>query len=310
MKDEVFGIIPGYASYGVTKTGIVKSLERGIILKQYMLNGYLIVDTFRDSLTETLPVHRAVALTWVENPNPDYFTIVNHKDGYKINNFWKNLEWTDYSGNNYHAVNNGLRPDNLPCKVRDFFTGEIRDFSSMAQAAVFMGLEKDASIHCLMPVMYGKLTADRFEFRFSDDPRPWFYENRQELISPSRYMVIVKEKDGSTREIYSNAALLKEYNLYGCLGRSIPMLAMYGNEKYPDKEFIVKDSYSENRYRSRRNTKPSITVPVFAKNGSDRKEFSSLTQCANHFMVDRSTIINRLISRKDLGGWIFNTKPS
>lgn len=38
-------------------------------------------------------IHRLVALTWVDNPNPKEFNCVNHKDENKTNNYYENLEW-------------------------------------------------------------------------------------------------------------------------------------------------------------------------------------------------------------------------
>lgn len=309
MDEEVFRVIPGYDKYCVTKDGVVISMERNLVLSQYKLNGYWIVDTYRGSLTETLPVHRAVALTWVDNPNPEEFTIVNHLDGDPTNNWWKNLEWTDCSGNNYHAIENGLRSDNIRCKVRDFYTKEIKSFDSMAQAAQYMGLRKDSSIYILYPKMYGKLVKDRYEFRFEDDLTPWFYENRDELIQPSRYMVTVKDSNGDEREIYSAKVLMKDYHLYDSPSKSMPGLAQHGNEKHSDKEFIVKDSYAEERYRVNRQTKKSYPVGIMANNGNETMEFSSLTQCAGHFKVDRSSIVNRLQNGKQLDGWTFTQLP-
>lgn len=309
--EEDYRVIPGYEGYAVTKTGIIKSIERDLILKQYLLNGYFIVDTFRGSMTETLPVHRAVALAWVKNENPEEFEIVNHRDGNPLNNDASNLEWTDCSGNNYHAVNNGLRNDNIPCKLRDFHTGRIYEFSSLAQAAEFMGLRKDTSYFQLQPKMFGRLILGRYEFRFKKDPTPWFYENRKERVSPSRYMVTVIESDGSSKEIYSNLELMKAYQLYGSpKGKSIPALVEYANQIYPDKKFYFRDSYAESQFRVRRETNPSRVMPIVAKRSSDQLLFSSLSKCAQHFDVDRSSIQNRLINGRNLDGWTFTQLPS
>ncbi|MDH2154339.1 HNH endonuclease [Stenotrophomonas sp. GD03657] len=311
MNQEEFRVIPGYENYGVTSTGAIKSFERDLVLKQYRLDGYAIVDTFRGSLTETLPVHRAVALAWIPNPDPTSSIVVNHKDGNRLNNDWNNLEWTTYSGNNYHAVNTGLRSDNIPCRVREFQTGLVHEFSSMAQAAKFMGLTKDAPIAQLQLKKFGSLIKDRFEFRFDDDPTPWFYESRSELVPPSRYMVRVRESNGDSREIYSNRNMLKDYQLYDSpYGKSIPGLAKYANEKYPDKSFEVRDSYSEAQRRTTRATKLSQRTRVKARYDGDVMWFESLTKAAHHFDVDRSCIVSRIESGEDLDGWTFTTLPS
>lgn len=58
-----------------------------------------------------LRVHRLVAKYFVENPKPDEFDIVNHIDGDKMNNHYKNLEWCNISINTQHAYDNGLIKD-------------------------------------------------------------------------------------------------------------------------------------------------------------------------------------------------------
>lgn len=307
MVDE-FRVIPGYEKYGVNEVGMVVSFERNIILSSYFLNDYWVVDTFRNSLTETLPIHRAVALAWVINPNPVLFNVVNHRDGDKYNNHWNNLEWTNTSGNNYHAVNTGLRKDNISCKVRNFLTKEIHYFNSIAQASEFMGLSKDTHIEMLQPKMFGKLVCDRFEFKFQNDETPWFYENRSELIKPSRYMVSVKNEDGTVEEVYSNRDMLGKFQLYDSTSKSIPSLAEFGNMKYPNKEFHVRDSFSEKKNREFRKTKNSTVIKITAINGTETLNFDSLSKAANFFNVDRSSILNRIGSDKNLNGWTF-TKP-
>lgn len=309
MNSEEFRVIPGYAGYSVSKGGVVKSIERDIELRQYVLDGYLFVDSFRGSATETLPIHRAVALAWVANPNPVLYSIVNHKDGVRVNNWYENLEWTDHSGNNYHAVNSGLRSDNIPCQVRDFVTGLIHEFSSIAQAAEFMGMRKNTSIYQLQPKKFGALIVDRYEFRFAGDATPWFYEQRPERLKPARFMVNVAEPDGSVREVYSTSALLKDYQLYGSPSKAIPALVEHAQQLHSDKKFTLRDSYAEERFRPRRQTETSERLPIRATCLEQTLDFESLTRCAQHFNVDRSSIVSRLNNGTDLDGWTFIQMP-
>ncbi|AAL82973.1 hypothetical protein CDGHABPJ_00216 [Pseudomonas phage OMKO1] len=305
--NEEFKVIPGYEGYAVTKCGVIKSIERDLILSTFMLDGYRAVSTFRGSLTKTLPVHRAIALAWINNDSPDTLTVVNHKDGDPLNNDLENLEWTDYSGNNYHAVNNGLRRDPIACYTRCFFTKQVMAFNSIAQACVHMGLPKDTPFAMLKPKMFGKLIAGKFEFKYANETDPWFYEHRTELVKPSRYMVTVINPDGYAEEIYSNAAFLKAYQLYDSpYGRSIPGLAKYATEKYPAYEFVVRDSYTEERYRVHRSTAGSQRQFVQALKNKECIGFNSLTSCAKHFNVDRSVIKHRIKSGENLDGWIFS----
>lgn len=72
--------------------------------------GYLRT-TYQDEKTHetvNLFLHRAVAESFVSNPNPDRYTIVNHVDGVKYNCYEWNLEWTDLSENCNHAIATNL----------------------------------------------------------------------------------------------------------------------------------------------------------------------------------------------------------
>lgn len=86
---EVWKDIEGYEGlYQVSNMGRVKSLIKGIILKQWTdKDGYRQVGL----LKKTFKVHRLVAKAFIENP--DDLPLVNHKDENKANNNITNLEW-------------------------------------------------------------------------------------------------------------------------------------------------------------------------------------------------------------------------
>lgn len=312
MKHIEFKKIPGYSHYGVSKEGVIVSYPNGSVLKQYLLNGYAIVDAFYDSLTETLPVHRAVALAWVTNPDPSINKIVNHLDGDKLNNSWDNLEWTTYSGNNYHAVNAGLRSDNLCCRVRDFETGQVSSFSSISQASTFMGFNRHANPSAILRKQFGALIKDRYEFRFENDFTPWFYESRSQKVGPTRYMVEVRDLNGNLiQEVFSNRNMLNKYQLYDSpYGKSIPGLVKYANEKYPNNVFVVRDSYEEEKIRQTNSVRRSPPINIRATDGTNIIDFSSLRHTARHFNVDRKSITGRLDCKIQLDGWTFTRVAS
>lgn len=56
-------------------------------------------------------IHRLVALSFVSNPNPNDYNIVNHIDEDRTNNNYKNLEWCNQRMNIKHSLN--LHPDRV-----------------------------------------------------------------------------------------------------------------------------------------------------------------------------------------------------
>lgn len=310
---EGFKVIPGFENWCVTKNGRIYTTAEGKLVKCYMFGDRLFASYTVGGNKRLLPVHRAVALAWVENDDPVNKTVVNHKDGIPLNNWWENLEWTTHSGNNYHAVNSGLRPECIPCKIRSFYTKEVKEFASVAQAAEFMGLPKSSVIESLRPRLFGRLIAGEYEFRVLGDPEPFFYEDKPQIVSPSRYMVTVEEADGRKRYLFKLGELLQGYQLYRCPnGKSIPALVAYANELYPDKKFTLRDGHTEKRYESprRRVGAGSRHIPIIARKDGEELSFKSLTEAARHFHVDRDVIKLRLTNPESTFlGWTFEGKP-
>lgn len=108
--------------YQISSFGNVKSLERivigggghkrtakGRILKSKPTNkGYLRVFLFKNSISRKILISRLVCTEFHKNPfnKPQ----VNHKDGIKTNNYYKNLEWSTQAENMTHAYKNNLHP--------------------------------------------------------------------------------------------------------------------------------------------------------------------------------------------------------
>lgn len=309
MENKEYRPITGNENYGVSIDGDVVSFETGKSLPQYDRSGYKHV-SFHRSDKGKYRVHRLVASEWVDNPDPEVNTIINHKDGNPSNNHASNLEWTTYSGNNYHAVNTGLRPDAVDCAVRDFYTKEITIFPSIAQACEYMGLKKDKPLSMLIPSKFGRLLKDRYEFTLLKKPFTFFYLNRDKLIKPSRYLVIVTHPDGTKEEITSQKGVLKRFQVYDSHKRSIPDLVAHARKKHPSLDIKVRDAYEENKRFLIRETKLSHRQDVRAVKDKQTILFRSITKCAEHFGVDRSVILKRLDNGQTFEGWNFNKCPS
>lgn len=123
MQNEIWKEIevPGYF---ISNYGRVKG-RSGKIIKSYLNKrvGYYMICIHlngRASKSKCLKIHRLVAKAFVSNPNN--YSVVNHIDGNKQNNYFKNLEWCTTSENLKHAFKIGLSkakqgPDNKYAKL-------------------------------------------------------------------------------------------------------------------------------------------------------------------------------------------------
>lgn len=102
--------------YQVDENGNVYSSIRNKNLKP-MINryGYPYVNLYiKPGLMKSICIHRLVASAFI--PNPNNYPSVNHIDGNKANNNFRNLEWCTIEYNNLHAIKNGL---NAPHQMTD-----------------------------------------------------------------------------------------------------------------------------------------------------------------------------------------------
>lgn len=103
-------IYVGARCYKLTSDGDLFIADSGRQLKKHkMTSGYYFYRLkYPDGIYRNVSAHRLVAKFFVDNPCPLSFDMVNHIDGNKLNNDYKNLEWCDKSHNMKHAYRNGL----------------------------------------------------------------------------------------------------------------------------------------------------------------------------------------------------------
>lgn len=147
----------------VSNMGYVVSHKRGepYPLKVSHTNGgYQTVNVAHGS---SQLVHRMVADTWIDNPNPNYYTQVNHINGNKDDNRMENLEWVTQSQNLRHAYRTGLRePTRTPVRIVE--TGEV--FESIAECARQIGGTPQGISNCLA----GRQSTHRgYRFEYVED---------------------------------------------------------------------------------------------------------------------------------------------
>ena len=156
MQEE-WRTIPNHPYYEVSNTGKVRSVDRTIIrangipifLKGRVLKGrdnmkgYIKID-LKDENSESIYVHRLVAMTYI--PNPENKPCVNHIDNNPRNNCVDNLEWCTKQENTDWMIIQGRfkrteewlnnlhmsqEPTYKPVKGTDIETGEVLYFKNL-----------------------------------------------------------------------------------------------------------------------------------------------------------------------------------
>ena len=94
----MFKKIPGFKNMMVNENGIVYNSKTGNILKPSIgTNGYLQFKTTEDGVIKRTSIHRAVALCFCKGYRKG--KVVDHIDGNKMNNNYKNLRWVSQKDN-------------------------------------------------------------------------------------------------------------------------------------------------------------------------------------------------------------------
>lgn len=105
--EEWKDIIDYEGYYQISSCGRVKNIKTGNIIVGDMNNaGYKRV-TLYSPVKKRFFIHRLVAMHFCDGYQDNL--IVNHKDGNKLNNSSKNLEWITRSDNDLHAYKLNLR---------------------------------------------------------------------------------------------------------------------------------------------------------------------------------------------------------
>lgn len=106
-KMSTFHFIPEFEGlYSINEYGVIYSHYRNKLMSPVEdSDGYLIVCLHKNKKQMNRKIHRLVASTFIEQSNKQ----INHKDGNKKNNFYKNLEYCNHTDNQRHAWKTGLK---------------------------------------------------------------------------------------------------------------------------------------------------------------------------------------------------------
>lgn len=97
--DEELKDIPGFKNYKITKDGRVFSCVKHRFIKpsNSSTSQYLSIKLQVNGKPKHISIHRAVALSWI--PNPNNFPVVDHIDRNIYNNHVSNLRWVSVKDN-------------------------------------------------------------------------------------------------------------------------------------------------------------------------------------------------------------------
>lgn len=154
--EEIWKPVVGFEGlYEVSNYGNVRSLShrqsfefrdtirtrtiKGKMLKPAIVDGYHRVQLFKDGVGYNKPVHRLVAIAFIENPNE--YPMINHRDENRTNNRVDNLEWctSKYNANYGNASAKKSAARSKPC-MAIYPNGTIRAFESTLEAGKALGV--------------------------------------------------------------------------------------------------------------------------------------------------------------------------
>lgn len=136
--------IKGYENYKINDKGVVIN-SKGHVLKPELSNtGYNRVSLSKHQKHKKFSVHRLVAEAFI--PNPNKLPQINHKDENRLNNNYKNLEWSTPLHNLIYSdvIRKGNEAHRR--KVLCITTGEI--FNSFKEIEDKYGLSHSNLVAC------------------------------------------------------------------------------------------------------------------------------------------------------------------
>lgn len=250
-EDKIFRIIPGYTDYAIDRLGNTINWRTKKEMSKYIPNPTKFPKSYPSMFLyssligkiKRSSIHRLMALAWIPRKDPRDDIVVNHKNGNKFDWSIKNLEWVTEAKNVQHAVRTNLRKDNMPCILRDAFTGELKEFASHTEAAIFLGIVRAGAGGRILGGYRtrSKLINDRYELRNKGDDTPWFFENKPVNTKAGRWSLHVTWPDGRVEEHPDIRTFKKQFGVWNV--SSVKDLIDRAKVLYPGVEIKAMDHY-------------------------------------------------------------------
>lgn len=201
MFNEFWKTVEGFENiYEVSNYGNVRRADTKRIKKSSLNRyGYPQVNLHKRGKSYLKRVHRLVAIAFVNNPNPERYDCINHKDENPCNNYFKNLEWCDRKYNNNYGNHkaNISKSRSIPVEQYTLDGQFVREWDSATAASRELGIPQMAiNSCCLRKPKYNQ--ACGFLWKFKHDPMPVSYKHGKRIVKCLNNNTIVDEYENIT----------------------------------------------------------------------------------------------------------------
>ena len=192
INGKIFRIIPRYPDHMVSSDGEVIYTTTHNPVKiwfsdQYSYNYCTIKDNYLLRHYSSVPVHRLVAMAWIENSDYVSKYLVDHIDNNPNNNTVENLRWVTHSENTRKA----LSDQRIPIDVREITTHKTYSFNSIKEASRFLGVNIGNISNPLVsrPGRIWETKYGNYEIRVKDS-KPWYYTSKTKFEKKNILLIL------------------------------------------------------------------------------------------------------------------------
>lgn len=221
-RNEEWKDIIGYEGiYQISSIGRVKNIINDKIKKPSINKyGYFQVMLWKNNKNKLKRIHRLVAEAFLNNPKPNIFDCINHKDENKLNNSVENLEWCNRGyNNNYGSHNLNIAKSHSKPVIQYTLNGEfVKEWESATIASRELGFPQSAINWCCMKKeKYNSCKG--FLWKYKDDDTPVSFRNGKPILKIDKNGNILDEYKNLTEASKKNKILIT--SITNCLkGRS------------------------------------------------------------------------------------------
>ena len=192
INNKIYRIIPRYPDHMISKDGtilLVKTLNpvKVWFSDQYKYNYCTIKDGYLLRHYSSVPIHRLLALAWIENDDYINKYVVDHIDNNPNNNSLDNLHWVTLSENNRKAITD----QKIPIEIREITTHKTYSFSSVGEASRFIGKYIGNVSNPLVsrPGKIWETPHGNYEMRVKNT-KPWYYTSKSKFERKNILLII------------------------------------------------------------------------------------------------------------------------